>query len=566
MEVKEDRNYGSQVYGENATGTKRGDEVVGVTTFDKGQDKVSLVRKRPPPAPEHASPRGMWAGEWARDERDAWRAAGTERQQLRRAMEATREAGAPARKKRAAGLRAQVDPTFGSELRGEVQVSTIRLAAAAPTLCDGTTIRDGTGRWLAGVKPSSLGDPIAGTGLHVHPGRPALCVLTESNVQFDLQAPEVLEPKLGEVGAYAVFDAGATKPYCRVAYFPTTGADNAPLASAAATTLRAVANALVGGESQADERTGGCYAVGGNAVMQSTPEVTQRVVTKVGSLVVPYTRKDTFLSGVKECISAVATVLGLVADRLHTTFPEVLDGLDNPAVLAGLVKDNKEPFRNALRDLSMFPSHEAQRVGVADPAGRDGEGRSICCHQLAMRLAGEPLGVNADSDCKQRFDPSVQLCALHTDVDDARRANGPPLIYFYADDAADAEDAEAEDEDHQDAPPAETRPMRENDLVVFGGAQGGRAVRIQTACRNHVCVVSFSSAEHMHGNVFPDEEEGEVLVPPTATRGTALLRIVPYCRNGIDRYMEQAAETPDYLNALRDGRLIERWDTLSPLD
>jgi hypothetical protein len=42
LEVKEDRNYGSQVYGENTTGTKRGDELVGSTTFDKVQDKVSL--------------------------------------------------------------------------------------------------------------------------------------------------------------------------------------------------------------------------------------------------------------------------------------------------------------------------------------------------------------------------------------------------------------------------------------------------------------------------------------------------------------------------------------------
>jgi hypothetical protein len=246
----------------------------------------------------------------------------TFRQQMMQAMEETRKAGVQARKKRAAGLRAHVDPIIGSEWRGEVQVSTIRLAADAPTLYDGTTIRDGKGQWLAGVEPSSLGDPILESGLHVHPDRPALYVLTESNVQFDLQAPEVLEPKLGEVGAYDVYDAGADKPYCRVAYFPTTGADNAPLARAAATTLRAVSNALVGGESQADERTGGCYVVGGNAVMQSTPEVTQRVVTKDGSsVVVPYTRMDTFLSGVKECISAVATVLGLIADRLHTTFP-----------------------------------------------------------------------------------------------------------------------------------------------------------------------------------------------------------------------------------------------------
>mmetsp|Transcript_481 Transcript_481/g.1676 ORF Transcript_481/g.1676 Transcript_481/m.1676 type:complete len:88 (+) Transcript_481:231-494(+) len=77
-----------------------------------------------------------------------------------------------------------------------------------------------------------------------------------------------------------------------------------------------------------------------------------------------------------------------------------------------------------------------------------------------------------------RFNPRLQLCALHLDFDDAHRLHGCPLIYaLHLEEGVELPQGQ------------EARPMPHSDLIVFERGDGGRCVRVQTACPHHVCVV-----------------------------------------------------------------------------
>lgn len=72
----------------------------------------------------------------------------------------------------------------------------------------------------------------------------------------------------------------------------------------------------------------------------------------------------------------------------------------------------------------------------------------------------------------------LQLCALHLDFDDAHRLHGCPLIYaLHLEEGVELPQGQ------------EARPMPHSDLIVFERGDGGRCVRVQTACPHHVCVV-----------------------------------------------------------------------------
>ena len=106
----------------------------------------------------------------------------------------------------------------------------------------------------------------------------------------------------------------------------------------------------------------------------------------------------------------------------------------------------------------------------------------------------------------------------------------------------------------------EARPMRGSDLVVFEHTNGGRCVRVQTACPHHVCVVIFCSDRCLHGNVFPDS------MKPTQTTGLGLLRLVPFGRKGIDMFAEAVTndrELWDKAIPKLDHRLQARWKASS---
>ena len=82
---------------------------------------------------------------------------------------------------------------------------------------------------------------------------------------------------------------------------------------------------------------------------------------------------------------------------------------------------------------------------------------------------------------------------------------------------------------------------------------------LQTACPHHVCIVIFSSDEHLHSNVFPDSLE------PTVTPGLALLRLVPYGRKGIDAFGDAVErDITLWQSAIPqlDSRLRARWEAM----
>ena len=142
-----------------------------------------------------------------------------------------------------------------------------------------------------------------------------------------------------------------------------------------------------------------------------------------------------------------------------------------------------------------FPSHEEQRRGLEGGDGDDASD-SLAAHQLALRLGGRlrrmdggrfnpRRGRAAGHYMRERLPRArhalpirLQLCALHLDFDDAHRLHGCPLIYaLHLEEGVELPQGQ------------EARPMPHSDLVVFERGDGGRCVRVQTACPHHVCVV-----------------------------------------------------------------------------
>ena len=67
---------------------------------------------------------------------------------------------------------------------------------------------------------------------------------------------------------------------------------------------------------------------------------------------------------------------------------------------------------------------------------------------------------------------------------------------------------------------------KSSDLLVFESRYGGASLRIQTECPNHMCIVMFDGSKHLHSNVHGTD---------TLTNNE-FIRIVPYCKKGIDEY------------------------------
>ena len=419
----------------------------------------------------------------------------------------------------------------------------LQLAERAPQMEFDHAVRQGTirgadGERLAGaIYDEATGVAVEASSLHAHPDRRTVSmdgfnlparVLTDANVDEDLKAPLVTPPARGEAAAWVVhgFDGGEV---CKVMYIPAD--ESSAIRDTADAAVKAVADALGSGTYQVDQKTGG-----GNGCMQSSLEVSRRLRHRrsdgqEGSVVIPYTRLDTFKASVQSAVRGVAPLMGRCAEHIGKVFPETTKGM------ADAVR-----FHPIVKDLFMYPSHEDQRRCL-DGAGDDASG-SLAAHQLAMRLAGCLRRMRGG-----RFAAWLQLCALHLDTDDAHRPGGCPLIYALL------REAGVEHEVTYDA----ARPMRGSDLVVFERGDGGRCVRVQTACPHHVCVVIFCSDQHLHANVFPDSLE------PTLTPGLGLLRLVPYGRKGIDAFADAVSRDPElWARAvpLLDSRLRDRWQTL----
>ena len=278
---------------------------------------------------------------------------------------------------------------------------------------------------------------------------------------------------------------------------------------------------------------GGGYAVAGNGCMQMYPAppmvYTQDPEGGVTPHVIPYTRKPTFKPLVQLAVAAVAPLMGYVAERVGKFFPETTTGL------AAAVRRKR-----VVGDTFMYPTHEQQRRGLRP---NDSDAGSIAAHQLAMRLAGHLHGME-----NLRRRAHHQHCAIHLDSDDAEREHGCPLTYALYHERGVVLSGEMA-----------ARPMRLSDLVVFEHKNGGRCVRIQTACQHHIAVVILSSETHLHANVFPDslQDGGQAETPP----GIALLRLVPYARKGIDAFVaavERQPELWDQVVSQLDERLKSR--------
>eukprot|EP00322_Chrysochromulina_rotalis_P000601 CAMPEP_0115873706 /NCGR_PEP_ID=MMETSP0287-20121206/24138_1 /TAXON_ID=412157 /ORGANISM="Chrysochromulina rotalis, Strain UIO044" /LENGTH=940 /DNA_ID=CAMNT_0003328783 /DNA_START=355 /DNA_END=3178 /DNA_ORIENTATION=+ len=434
-------------------------------------------------------------------------------------------------------------------------VCCLRLATRAPTLEFDRAVQQGTifnqeGVRIAGaVYEEGTGYAVAGTELHTHTDSRTLTsswklparILTDANVNEDLQAPMLRPPEPGTEQAWRVYGAvqsehgecgeTAAQPMaadddaalmCKVLYLPL----DARLQRLSSAAVRSVASALDAGEYQADEKTGGGYLVAGNGCMATAPPPPMVSATQPdGSLkrhIIPYTRVGTNRPCIGEAVASAAPLMGSVAEAIGRFFPETTSGL------AEAVRHH-----TVVGDAFMFPSHEEQREGLHE---HDGDSGSICAHQLAMRLAGS-LRQTANV-CKRAHH---QHCALHLDTDDGRRQHGSPLIYALLCEEGVLLDGE--------------QPMPAGDFVVFECGHGGRCVRIQTACLHHVCVVILASDQHLHSNVFPDSLE----VP--SVPGIALLRLVPYARHGIDAFAAAVARQPELWEEARpqlDARLRMR--------
>mmetsp|Transcript_24809 Transcript_24809/g.82484 ORF Transcript_24809/g.82484 Transcript_24809/m.82484 type:complete len:369 (-) Transcript_24809:582-1688(-) len=316
-------------------------------------------------------------------------------------------------------------PTWSQDADG---VRTLRLAQQAPRLdfvraVQRGTIVDGYGNRVAGtVYDEATDQPIESSALNAHPdpravssdGCKAARVLTEENVEEDLEAPFISPPAAGEEAAWKVFAAGGAL-MCKICFLP---AHDGAVKAAADQAVLGVADALEKGSFQPDQKTGGGYVVAGNGCMQSSVNVTRRLRrtradgTEGASVVVPYIRLDTFRPGVRDAVQGAAPLMGRVAEHIGKVFPETTREMASAA-----------RFHPAVKDLFMYPSHEEQRRGLEGGDGDDASD-SLAAHQLALRLGGRLRRMAGG-----RFNPRLQLCALHLDFDDAHRLHGCPLIY-----------------------------------------------------------------------------------------------------------------------------------------
>ena len=155
---------------------------------------------------------------------------------------------------------------------------------------------------------------------------------------------------------------------------------------------------------------------------------------------------------------------------------------------------------------------------------------SLSVNQVVVRVAGEPLGLDAGS--RHVKEESFQPCGLHVDGGDVPHPRGVPLIYAYA--------------KEEGAARVNGRPLKKNDLMIFEDESGGRCIRIQAACPDHVCIAIFSGAEHLHCNVFPNS-------PEPRTPGHTLLRIVPYTLRGIKKFADAVENDPELWQEVLDG-------------
>ena len=99
-----------------------------------------------------------------------------------------------------------------------------------------------------------------------------------------------------------------------------------------------------------------------------------------------------------------------------------------------------------MHDTLMFPTHDMQHP--------DDDGRlkhSLSVNQVVVRVAGEPLGLEAGS--RHVKEESYQPCGLHVDAGDVPHARGSPLIYSYV--------------QQEGAAQVDGRPLKKNDLMVF---------------------------------------------------------------------------------------------------
>ena len=216
----------------------------------------------------------------------------------------------------------------------------------------------------------------------------------------------------------------------------------------------------------------------------------------------------------KKIMFKVARMMGWAAERISKNFP-------------GLLKDiSKKVRRKGMEheDAFMFPTQYMQ-LGRGPKRGEcRGAETAIPSHAVAVRMDG--------------------LVGLHCDDADSKRKKGAPMLYVMG--------AKKKVDPHKVDP----HPLPNTDLLISATKDGGACVRVQTACPHHMAVICFNAADHLHSNFF--ENDGT----EPLCKEMFLVRIVPYCKEGIDRYMDAFEATmPPKENEEME---VEDWEKMIP--
>lgn len=174
-------------------------------------------------------------------------------------------------------------------------------------------------------------------------------------------------------------------------------------------------------------------------------------------------------------MDTTAAVMGLAAKDISNHFP-------------GILRDMSDRVRGKgtlMEDVFVYPRPEKQVSGSKRKGGAES---IIPSHAVAVRLEG--------------------LVGFHADTDDAPRDMGSPMIYSSRG----------------------RKRNRASDLIIFADRYGGTCVRVQVQCEHHTCYVMFDASKHPHSNILQDQD--------ACLGGQKFVRIVPYCKQNIDNYLE----------------------------
>lgn len=266
-----------------------------------------------------------------------------------------------------------------------------------------------------------------------------------------------------------------------------------------------------GGDWRLDEKTGNWYMPVGistgaghkSSMAQDGKGSHIRSYTFPGdvtSTVVPYTRvaldhQRAACNFTRQWWSQAAVLLSEVAMRL--------DKIDNK--LLRELAQHLAMDDGCIGDALLWPTRAEQLAAGGEAV--------LPMSQWGVRLAGLQSAPTPTEVQHARWQP----CALHCDTGDVD-AEAMVLYLTYEWRRKRADEGGEWD-------------MREQDLVIFEHATGGRGVRVVTAANSVLTAVMTNYSKRLHGNVLPNEE----LHNPV--RGRQLVRLVGYNTKGIAKFI-----------------------------